>query len=386
MNTEPFYPKKQDLWTKNHFLISTANLFLYVSMYMLIPALLMWMQSDRVYSDGEIYTVVVLFGVGLFLPGVFNSFLIDHFKRKNVYTWSLLGLIGTTYLFSMATSFAHVATLRLLQGVFFSLGSMTLGSTLAIDATSSSSRSGACISCAWSGRIGMFLGIAAGMYLFRNNDFLTVAYGSMLCCLLSLIQVSFIKLAFRAPLEPSIVSLDRFLLPRALYPAVILLPFAVTLGIITAHVFSECFYFMMFIGGVLALVIYRMTIHRYSIQTLMLLGILSLLSGSSMMLLGNNPFNEWGTSVLIGTGIALAASCIYLIMIKVPMHCERGTSNNTYQLFWEIGILAGILIDSAYNLSNSMVYITSLCLCALVILIYELSLHKWYNKQLKNNH
>ncbi|MBQ8521789.1 MAG: MFS transporter [Bacteroides sp.] len=367
-------------------LLSITNFLLYASMYMLLPVLPVWMQQEWMCNYTEIGSAIALFGVGLFLPGMFNSYLIDRFKRKNICSLSLLGLLALTYLYPLSGSATVLSLLRLLQGMLFGTATMTLGSTLVIDVTPSHRRTKANVMYAWVGRMGMISGVAAGVFLYTGGNICPVIYISMACGLIGWAVMEMVKVAFRAPLEPSLVSLDRFLLPRAFYPAAFMLPVAALFGIFIARICTASFYLFMAAGmGLAAWVVYSLLCKRTG-RIVMELGIVSGVGGLLMLMFSAGVATYAGAAVCLGLGIALCGACFYDMLIRVPLHCERGTGNNTYQLFWELGVMAGIFIESVTDEGGTEIFAISLCLCALVLSIYELSLHKWYDKQLKNNH
>ena len=80
-----FFPyEKAKLWTGNMVLLSLSNFLLYASLYMMLPALPLWMVRHWYCSYAEAGAAIAVFGLAMFLPGTFNSYLIDTFKRKSV--------------------------------------------------------------------------------------------------------------------------------------------------------------------------------------------------------------------------------------------------------------------------------------------------------------
>ena len=385
MNPEYFHPYDNSrLWTGNLILLTAASFLLYASVYMLLPAVPIWLMQSGFCNYTEIAGSVALFGVGVFLPGMFNSFLIDRFRRKHVCLLSLLGLLALTWLYPYTSSLWQIAALRVGQGALFGIATMTLGSTLAIDVTASHRRTSANVALTWMNRLGMALGLSAGVFAFSWGGIQTAVYASVMLGGVAVLLTLFVRVAFRAPLQPPLLSLDRFLLPRSLYPAVCLMLIASVLGVLAARVYTEFFYLFLAGGFILASIVVGRMLQRMSGRVRMELGTASLVSGFLAFLLWDTLTGSYLSAVLLGAGIGLCASCLYAVMIEVALHCERGTANNTYQLFWELGIAAGVLLEACLGEAPSTLYLASLCLCALVLLIYELSLHKWYNKQLEN--
>ena len=90
-----FFPyEKAKLWTGNMFLLSLSNFLLYASLYMMLPVLPLWMVRHWYCSYAEAGAAIAVFGLAMFLPGTFNSYLIDTFKRKSVCFSSDISVCG----------------------------------------------------------------------------------------------------------------------------------------------------------------------------------------------------------------------------------------------------------------------------------------------------
>lgn len=95
----------------------------------------------------------------------------------------------------------------------------TAGITLAIDITNSTFRSSGNVVFSWAARLGMIIGAALGVYLFRTHGFETLLYVAVALGALGILFVSRVYVPFRAPIGMKVCSMDRFLLPRGLIPA-----------------------------------------------------------------------------------------------------------------------------------------------------------------------
>ena len=161
-----FFPyEKAKLWTGNMFLLSLSNFLLYASLYMMLPVLPLWMVRHWYCSYAEAGAAIAVFGLVMFLPGTFNSYLIDTFKRKSVCFIAIFLFVASSLLYPYVATVGFVALVRAVQGGLFSVITMTTGSTLVIDVTASRRRTDANIAFAWAGRFGMVVGLALGIYI-----------------------------------------------------------------------------------------------------------------------------------------------------------------------------------------------------------------------------
>ena len=117
-----------------------------------------------------------LFGIGMFLPGALNSYLIDRFRRKKVCTRSILLFALLGILYPYAEHEWMLCVLRILQGALFGIALMVTGSTLVIDVTPSSRRSKANWVFAFSGALGMLVGVSAGLFFSSLLSLLLSAF------------------------------------------------------------------------------------------------------------------------------------------------------------------------------------------------------------------
>lgn len=74
---------------------------------------------------------------------------------------------------------------------------------------------------------------------------------------------------------------------------------------------------------------------------------------SGLLLLAFQQLDEQLYSRCIaGHGDRYYRVTVFIKMISLPMHCERGTGNNTYQLMWEVGMLSGFLFENMWTESH----------------------------------
>ena len=170
--------------------------------------------------------------------------------------------------------------LAAVQGGAFGLAA-TAGITVAIDITTASRRSAGNLGFALAARLGMLVGVAAGIWMFQFKGFSMTAYFSILCSIFSILFALRVYVAFRAPIGVGHCNLDRFLLLRGWLPALNLVLIA-------------------FIPGIALLLI-----KQGDYAALFFLVVLVVLT---------IPFTK--------------------IFVKLSQHCQRGTANTTCHGSW----------------------------------------------------
>ena len=113
------------LWNKHFWLLAMANLLLVMSSYMLIATIPLRMEV-RGYSMLQIALVMGVFFIGIYLFGSLSGYLVQRYRRKNVFNLSILLLLAVTgvlyYLSSLPyNSFDYMLLvgLRFMQGAFY---------------------------------------------------------------------------------------------------------------------------------------------------------------------------------------------------------------------------------------------------------------------------
>lgn len=380
-----FFPyEKAKLWTRDMIILSLSNFFLYVSLYIMLPVLPLWMVQNWHCGYAEAGGAVAVFGLAMFLLGPCNSYIIDTFKRKNVCLYTLALLAGVNLLYPYAATIGLVVLLRMMQGALFGVVSMTIGSTLAIDITASRRRTDANVVFSWLGRFGMAVGLALGTYIYPYWSFVNVVYVCVAFGIGALLLLPLLHVPFRAPLCPPLFSLDRFLLPRTLLPGINMLMISFIFGVVIAHIYNEIFYICILIGFLVSLLASKYVLSHISCRAEMEFGQAALITGILLLVFSNSLMNSYIAALLLGIGVGITISRFFMIMISLPMHCERGTGNNTYQLLWETGVLGGLFFENVWAENHpDTIYWICLGTCVVSLVLYEIVTHGWYYKKME---
>ena len=215
-------------------------------------------------SYAEAGAAIAVFGLAMFLPGTFNSYLIDTFKRKSVCFIAIFLFVASSLLYPYVATVGFVALVRAVQGGLFSVITMTTGSTLVIDVTASRRRTDANIAFAWAGRFGMVVGLALGILylsLLEFSPYHLYQYGSGS---VGAGADSGGESSFPCSAQHFMVLAGPFLLPRTLWPGMNMMMVAIIFGILVAHIYNELFFVCILIGFVLSLLLLRYVLSHAS--------------------------------------------------------------------------------------------------------------------------
>lgn len=374
---------KKKLLTHNMWLLLFANILLYSSVYILIPVFPQWLIADWGIAKPQAYFVTALYAAAMFLPGAFNSYLVDKFRRQSVSRISMLVMGALALLYPYITFFSGILFLRLGQGICFATAVMATGSTLVIDVTTSCRRTPANVIYTWAARLGMLIGVASAFLLEPVIGMDMFLYISAALSLVSIILVSLVEVCFRAPLGMPLLSLDRFLLPRTFLPALNMLMIPFILGVLVGHKYDGFFYICMAVGWLVYVLVRSFLLGWFTPRIAMLVGVIFIVAG--LLLLQHTSaadlYFRLIAAFLIGFGSGSPLSHFLLMMVKLPLHCERGTAYHTYELFFEVGMMAGFVCSVCY-IGN--VYALLMIVALAGLLLYEFYTIPYFLKKMRS--
>lgn len=391
------------LWHREFWMMALANLFLMMNSYMLIPALPPYLLQAG-YDHVGVGMVMGAYGVGIFLLGGFCSYLVQRYRRNHVCQVSILAVALSIALLYYLDFVLHVKVelwmmivARLVQGAFLGLAQMTLASTLIIDTCESFQRTEANYTAAWFSRFALSLGPTVSLLVFKWFDYRIVLVMAGLAAMVSLLLVSLVKFPFKAPSDNMpLYSLDRFFLPQGFALFANLLMTTTVIGMLFSLQHTETFYSMLMLGFVVALLAEKFVFPDADLKSEVITGLIMIASAVLIMFSHRETAIEYISPAMIGFGIGIIGSRFLLFYIKLAKHCQRGTSQSSFFLAWELGISLGLFLGVGFLGNHSLgklrgylpemqvehEYILMVCLALLVVifLFYNFFVHPWYMK------
>lgn len=376
------------LWNKHFWLLAMANLLLVMSSYMLVATIPLRMEV-RGYSILQIALVMGMFFVGIYLFGSLSGYLVQRYRRKNVFNLSILLLLAVTgvlyYLSSLPyNSFDYMLLVgfRFMQGAFYGLSQLVLLSTLIIDTVEAVHRTEANHAATWFGRFALSLGPLAGIYVYQSMNFGSVLILSCICLLVAFVFVNLIRFPFRMPSEDySRFSFDRFLLKGSHWLFVNVVLVTSVVGVLLSIEHTPRFYGMMMLGFVIAILAERFVFADADLRSEATTGMIVIGIAVLLMITRRQESVSYIVPILIGLGVGLIGSRFLLFFIKMSDHCQRGTSQSTFLLAWETGIGIGLVLSyGLFHLEQPLVLWVCLGILAASLILYDTFIHSWYIK------
>lgn len=388
------------LWTSHFVRVCLANLLLFVSLYMLYPVLPVVMAGRLGIPVSETGFLYLFFAVGMLLVGPFHNYLVDAYKRKYVCMLSFALMTAAVAGYAFVRNLAELQLLCLVQGAAFGL-TTTAGITLGIDVINSSFRSAGNQVFSWAARLGMILGIAAGVFLYRTYDFESLLYLSVAMGALGILTLSGVYAPFRAPIVTNICSFDRFLLLRGLVPALNLMFIAFVPGMLLPMLLQPQSPVNVLVGGIpipffgvacvgflLTVLLVRLFFRGKNKMWIQIVAGLVLMIGAivamSQVILPQVTELVLA-AILFGLSLGLIAPEFLNMFVKLSEHCQRGTANTMHLLAWEIGIALGIATACSIrtDASQEVVYQVGMFSAVLALVFFALVTYPYFKVKKK---
>lgn len=370
------------LWNKNFSLLIAANILLFIGVYMLFPLFFQWMVKEWGCTVSQASILVALFAPAMFIPGAFNNYLVDTFSRKQVCIRSVIMLAAIGLISPYVSQQLMAVGLWMLQGVFFSLALMATGSTLVIDVTPSSKRNAANRVFTWTSILSTILGLLIGLNGPSMLPIPKLLYLSSALCGCSAFLITMVQVCFRAPLDLPLCSFDRFILFRTLLPGLNMLCVPIVLGMVLSAMPDALFYLSIVGGFIVYLLLRQLSSISQNGKLQVFLGQVLTLAGLVVLLVVDSGVHLHASGFLIGLGTGFSIGHFLQMMILLPMHCERGTSYQTFQLLWQLGFVAALAVavsGSVFSTSRE-VYEGAILVCIAGLLFYQLYTCRYFKE------
>ncbi|MCM1107749.1 MAG: MFS transporter [Clostridium sp.] len=366
-------------WRLNCWRLSVVNLLVGMSFYLQIPFLSRVLQPDSwaAWPDALLW-----FGgcyvAGMFLPGPFCNYWLDAYRRLSVCRWSIWLLLISSALLYWVVPVVFKPLYGLPAGMAMGLFQMSAGSTLLVDLSPSDCRTLASHLYYWLSRLALGLGPVLSLLVTPVAGLQWLPWLSLLCGGVALLVLLTVEVPFRTPLEPKMISLDRFWMPRAFRLFSALFPLAFAVGFQLPSLKGAEWYALMLVGLLVALLFHRLFRRMADVRYEAVWGMM-LISLACLFRLLVPSDTDWpmiAFVVLLSAGLGSAVCRYLLFFVRIARHCERGTAQTTYMLAWEGGLLFGVSVGlwSADAGCGFLLPLLSVCVAWGV---YSLFVHRW---------
>lgn len=343
------------IWSKNFMLSCTSYFMMSFAFYLLMPTLPIYLTTVLDIQESKVGLVLFAYTVAALFARLFSGYLVDRYSRKNLL---MVGLLVYALLFGgymLVASVVAFVVLRFLHGMSWGTTSVS-SNTVAIDVIPSAKR-----------------GQGIGYYGFCANLAMALApwvateiydawgyYVLIGCCLVagfaSFTVASFIKVSPKPKTvkEQEVISLDRFILVKALPIGLNLTMCAVSYGMIVSYGVlygkeisienTSLLFLFMAVGIGISRLIAGKYVDRGYIHAVSLFSLCLLTVALAVFSLVHNVFAFYAMALLCGVAFGSMVPAFQTLFVNMAHHNQRGTANSTYLTSFDVGIGSGMLL------------------------------------------
>lgn len=370
------------LWTVNFILACIANFMLGFSFYLTMPVLPFYLLEHLQIDKGTVGLIMSCYVAAALMVRPFSGFFVDRYPSKPLYLISLSVFTFLSAGYLVADSVFVFVALRL--GIGLSFGIITTASnTQAIDIMPAARRGEGIGYFGLMTNLSMALGPMAGLFLFEQYSFSIMFESAIAVGLLGIIFASFIKPPVKLRVSHLKISLDRFILTKAIPIGLNIAFFAMSYGMISSFaamygkeigvVSTGLFFTFMAAGMISSRLFAGKMIDRGQIRLITTIGLALLSAGFGLFAFANDSITYFAAASIIGIGFGIVNPSFQSMIIDVGAHNQRGTANATYFTTYDfsigIGMIAAGKIAEMSNLSTAYGFCAIMCVLALFVFL-----------------
>lgn len=227
---------KERLITKNFIAIATANFFLFLSFYSLMPLLPFYL-IDKFKADGSVIGLVLAsYMVSCIIIRPFCGYILDTFKRRPVYllAYFLFGAIFCGYMFASLLSLFVI--FRIAHG--FTFGMTTVSGSTIVSQIIPRSRLGEGLGYyGLANTLSMCLGPMLGlMAYYKGISFDTIFFSLFIVTLIGFVAAAIVKIPPRKSSIDRHINIESFFITKAVWVSLCQLLLFIPYGATSAYI------------------------------------------------------------------------------------------------------------------------------------------------------
>ncbi len=386
---------KPKLWTSSFIFACFANLLTGIAFYQISVTLPFYI-LEYFHVDQSVMTYVLSsYVIASLLIRFFSGFIVDSFSRKKVYILSFIVFVSLFFGYAIATSIIFLFVLRFAHGLAWGLIT-TSSNTLAIDLLPSKRRGEGIGYYGLMSTLAMSVGPIVGMYIYENYEFNNIFYSALFFGIIGIIFALFIKDPNKKIIKNDKVkmpiSLDRFILVKAIPLAINVLLLEITYGALytfgvmygkNLNIAAASYMFLSIAFGIASSRIFSgKLIDKGWINQVNLLGIFTIGLGYFLI---NYPVNQalyFIGAYFIGLGFGVSIPAFQTQFMNMTTAAKRGSANSTFFIAIDLGIGIGMIASGTYvsKFGFDYLFLITSIICFLALIYYYFISKPLYNR------
>lgn len=344
------------LWNSNFTLAFMANFMMMMAFYFLMPTLPFYLIGSLGADKSVVGVVVSVYIISAVVVRPFSGFLIDMLNRKPLYVAVFFFFTAVFGGYILFTSISLILMVRIVQGAIWGI-IIPLGNTLALDVIPSSQRGAGIGFFGMSSTLAMALGPLFGLMMYSKFGFDIVVYASIAISTLGVLLAMFIKTSHKAPVRSQPISLDRFILVKAIPVGVNIIFVCFSYGLVVAYAAlygsemgvknTGLFFILMAVGVIAARLTTSRYIDRGYYNRISIISLVMITIGYALLGLAQTALVYYSMALVIGVACGMLFPTIQTMVVGFADHHQRGTATSTYFTAFDIGVGLGMLLGGS---------------------------------------
>ena len=343
-------------------------------------------------NDAETGLILATYIIAALVVRPFSGYLVDTFPRKKILIYSLILFTVLFYGYMQSKTIFFFILFRILHGFTWSV-TTTANSTITIDIIPSERRGEGIGYYGLTSTLAMAIGPMLGLLLYDYFPIEINFYLAIFFSLIALALAMLIKMPYKEPnLEKEPISLDRFILVKAIPIGINLLGIGICYGALFAFaaLYGKelnienigLFFMFMAIGMTLSRLFAGQLIDRGYIHQLMAYALVVLAVSLIAFGLAFNAISFFLAAFFIGLSYGVLSPTFQNLFINLAKPEKRGTANSTFFTFYDLGIGLGMVFAGkiAHWVSYHSIFIFGGVICIFTLIFYIFISKPIYNK------
>lgn len=348
------------LWNRNFVRLNITNFLLFLSFWLVVPLLPIYLQETFGADKQLIGLVLSGFTLTSLLARPYSGYLVDVFPRKRVLLLMYGAFVLCFFGYFVTISIVFFAVVRTLHGIPYG-GATVANSTLAVDSLHSSRRTEGIGFYGLSNNLATAIAPSVAIALYAaTQDFRILFATATLAGLLGLWMASTVQTNYRPPVaDRPRLSWDRLFLPEGWSEDIVIIALAFSFGIISTYLAiygkdelgitggTGVYFALLASGLMLSRLIGSRSLRKGRIVENASGGMLLSIVGYFLFAAVHNKLGYYGSAFVIGLGNGHMFPAMQNIFICLAPNSKRGTANASLLTAWDLGVGLGIMIGGA---------------------------------------
>lgn len=369
---------KEKIWNFNFVTILVVTFFHYMSVYLLLPIMPIYLIGHLHASYTEMAVILAGFSVVAFFVCPLAGYMIDNFRRKpTLLIFNIIFvIICIAYIFADNHLFFGIN--RSLNGAAYSMVTV-FTFTMAVNSVKRQFRDDSMLYYGFVSKCGMAIAPAIAILIFKfGYSFDDIFILSAIFSAIGLFAMLFINAKRQKAMEVKIKStFDKKIfikvLPLTLCLALLTFTFGIinnymaTNGIKNSHyaIESAIFFTMLAAGMVILRTFAKNRVQRSQFQIAVLLSVLGIVMGVMSIGVWDSEWVLYSMALIIGAGFEMLTVTFRRMFIDMSPEDRIGTGSSNYYMAWDLGMGAGII--SGTLLAPRHEYLMLFAICSILL-------------------